>query len=221
MTYLCYQQSFDNQDCLKKHFISQHNIDRDNYFFQKLFTRHKHFILRKCFRCEYFHYNGREEKLNNFLSHYQQGGRPPAEDKPFNKIYFDENLQKYCITFDEHSNYHDFFNSQEIVSESLQVFENNFVPRLNLSRVNFKCTFMLINQQLAPAVGFAEFTSSRVWVMNIFEIVYFNDFIKSNLADNIKKKIIMNGITGSSCRFKRFDHICVTVDNDDVLPVDQ
>ena len=107
--------------------------------------------------------------------------------------------------------------------ESLQVFENNFVPRPNLSRVNFKCTFTLINQQLAPGLGFAEFTSSRVWVMNIFEmnIFYFNDFIKSNLADNIKKKIIMNGITGSSCRFKRFDHICVTVDNNDVLPVVQ
>ena len=59
----------------------------------------------------------------------------PDEDKPLKKTYFDRNLQKYCITFSEHGDFYDFYNSQEIISEFLTVFENNFVARPNTIRL--------------------------------------------------------------------------------------
>ena len=46
--------------------------------------------------------------------------------------------------------------------------------------------------------------------MNVYEGVYFNDFIKSNLTNGILKRVIMNGMSGSSWRFKRFYIHCTT-----------
>ena len=161
MKCLCCQQSFHNLNSLKDHYISHHDIDKDNYFFKKLFIGDRVFMQRKCFRCEHICYNEREEKIHYFLSHHQQGGRLPTGDKPLKKIYSNENLQKYCITFDEHSNYYYFFDSREIMSEFLQIFENNFAPRVNLGRVRFNCTFTLINRQPSWPVGFAELQPAK------------------------------------------------------------
>ena len=46
--------------------------------------------------------------------------------------------------------------------------------------------------------------------MNVYEDVYFNNFTKSNLANDILERVIMNGMSGSSWRFKRFDRLCIT-----------
>ena len=51
---------------------------------------------------------------------------------------------------------------------------------------------------------------------NVYEGVYFNDFIKSNLAQDILKRVIMNGMTGSSSRFKMFDRICLAINSDEI-----
>ena len=72
---------------------------------------------RKCFHCEYFCLNRRDEKSRNFLVHNQMGGRQPIEDNPFKKMFFDENLQRYCINFYEHGDYYDFYDSRELVSD--------------------------------------------------------------------------------------------------------
>ena len=92
MKFLCCQQYLDNLNSLKKHFISQHNVNPNNYFFKRLFTKDRVFSQRKCFRCDHFCYNGREEKIHHFLSHYQQGGKLPIKDKPLKKII----LSKTC-----------------------------------------------------------------------------------------------------------------------------
>ena len=59
----------------------------------------------------------------------------------------------------------------------------------------------------------------RVLITNIYEGVYSSDFIRSNLVEDIKKRIIMNGMTGSSWRFKRFDRVYITVNSNDVISV--
>ena len=48
----------------------------------------------------------------------------------------------------------------------------------------------------------------------MWEGVYFNDFIKSNLANDNLNRVIMNGMSGSSWRFKRFDRLCITVNSE-------
>ena len=113
---------------------------------------------------------------------------------PLKKHPFDENLKSYCISFFEHGSTYNFYNSQEVVSKLLMVFGNNFIP--------------------APRDGFAEITDSRIWQTNVYDGVYFNDFIKSNLSNNILKRVIMNGMSGSGWRFERFDRICITVNSD-------
>ena len=51
------------------------------------------------------------------------GGRQSIEDKPLKKTFFDENLQRHSINFDEHVDYYDFHDSQELFSDFLTVFE--------------------------------------------------------------------------------------------------
>ena len=176
-------------------------------------------MSRKCFRCDYFRVNNRDEKTYTFLSHYQQGGRQPIEDKPLKRTFFDENLQRYCIDFSEHSADYNFYDSRELVSDFMTVFENAFAPRADLRKVRFKCSFTIVNWQPATRTGFAEITDNRVWQTNVYEGVYFNDFIKSNLVQDILKKIIQNGMTGSSWRFKKCDRICLTVNSNELMEI--
>ena len=96
------------------------------------------------------------------------------------------------------------------------MFENNFIPNADLRQSKFKCSFTIVNRQPATRDGFAEITDSRIWQTNVYDGVCFNDFIKANLANNILKTVIMNGMSGSSGRFKRFDRICTTVNSDDL-----
>ena len=140
--------------------------------------------------------------------HYQLGGRQPTEGKPLKKKLFDENLKRYCINFLE------FYNSREAVSEFLTVFENNYTHNADLRQSSFKSSFTIINPQPAPRDGFAEITDNRIWQINVYEGVYFNYFIKSNLANDILKIVIMNGMSGSSWRFRRFDRLYITVNSD-------
>ena len=96
------------------------------------------------------------------------------------------------------------------------MFENNFIPNAYLRQSRFKCSFTTVNQQPAPRDGFAEITDSRIWQTNVYDGVYFNDFIKSNLANDILKRVIMNGMPGSNERIKRFDRICITANSADL-----
>ena len=92
----------------------------------------------------------------------------------------------------------------------LTVFENDFIPQPNLSRVRFKCSFTIINCHPAPRVGFVEVTNSKVWQTSVYEGVYFNEYVKANLARDILKHVIINGMSGSSWRFKKFDRLSLT-----------
>ena len=122
-------------------------------------------------------------------------------------------MQRFCINFNEHSHFYDFFHSQSVVSDFLTVFENNFVLRNSIVSL-FECSFTIINHQPTPRVGFVDILESCVWQTDVYSEIYFNDFGKSDLANNILKRVIVNGLTGSSWRFKRFDRICITINSD-------
>ena len=91
-----------------------------------------------------------------------------------------------------------------------------FIPRVDLRHVRFKCTFTILNSQPAPRAGFPEIVDSRVWQTNIYDGVYFNDFIKTSFAQTILKRVIVNGVTGSSWRFKSLDRVCLAVNSDEI-----
>ena len=125
----------------------------------------------------------------------------PFEEKPLKIGYFDKDLQKHCITFTEYGKFYDFYDPRELISKFLMAFEQNFVPRQNLEKVRFKCSFTIIKRQPPPAVGFIELNGARVWVTNFYEGVYSNDFIKTEITNDIKKRIIFN---------ERFDCLCIS-----------
>ena len=69
------------------------------------------------------------------------------------------------------------------MSDFLTVFENNFIPNADLRfKSKFKCSFTIVNRQPALRNGFAVITDSRIRQTNVCDGVYFNDFIKPNLA---------------------------------------
>ena len=69
--------------------------------------------------------------------------------------------------------------------------------------------------------GFVETIDARVWVSDLYEGIYFNDFIKAGIGNEIKKSIIHNGMTGSSWRFKRFDRLCISINREDQETIGQ
>ena len=94
-----------------------------------------------------------------------------------------------------------------------------FVPRANLRQVRFKCTFTIMNRQPPPAAGFVELTDSKVSQIDVYEGVYLNDFIKANLVEDILKRVIVNDMTGSNWRFKRFDRLCLAVNSNQIKEI--
>ena len=83
MKCLCCDSSFADQESLKDHYVDLHNVDENNHFFRKLFTRDNVFVLRKCFRCDHFCINRRDGKI--ITSCHITGGRQPTEDKLLKK----------------------------------------------------------------------------------------------------------------------------------------
>ena len=56
-----------------------------------------------------------------------------------------------------------------------------------------------------------ELESKRVWLTDVFTGRYFNQYINGEMKSNVLKRVIVNGATGSSWQFKRFDRILVIV----------
>ena len=214
MKCLCCDRNFDDKDAIKKHYIDVHNVDSLNYFFERLFLPDRRFQPRKCFRYEAFFVTEREEKIHSFLNHYRQGGRLPTKFKPMTKMRYDENLEKYSINIDEHREYYNFENSGELIDEFMTVFKQKFVPTDGRKSL-FKCSFTIVNSQPPLVQGSVETEDSRTWTTAVYDGVYFNDYIKFHLISHIKKRIIINGLTGSSWRFKIFDRLSISVNNFD------
>ena len=53
MKCLCCNQSFDDQFSLKEYYLTCHNVDENNYFFGKLFTR-EILCIKKMFSLQLF-----------------------------------------------------------------------------------------------------------------------------------------------------------------------
>ena len=49
--------------------------------------------------------------------------------------------------------------------------------------------------------------NTRYWTTERFKTNYFNDYIFYSLRENILKRVIVNGMSGSSWRFRRFIYL--------------
>ena len=86
---------FDNEEDLIEHYISCHNVDVNNRFFQKLSQQSRN--CSKCLRCNDF-WTIRDFKVkHDFFKHCNDGQSDLFEDKPVNIETFGKKL-KYTIS---------------------------------------------------------------------------------------------------------------------------
>ena len=95
---LC-SSTFQNQENLLNHYISYHNVDENNCFFQKLFQiKNNKSILKQCVRCSEFLTTEKHKSIHNFLKHYEEGKNVPFEEKSIDIVKF-HGLTIYSIEF--------------------------------------------------------------------------------------------------------------------------
>ena len=114
-------------DDIKKHYINYHRINKNNFFFQQLMINQNGFLNSDCIRCHEFMPTKKFMARHNFLKHYIDGERKPAEFKPIDVIKNKE-ITIYQITFKKHSNEYDFYNSHEVVDDFLLNVKRLFKP---------------------------------------------------------------------------------------------
>ena len=100
------------------------------------------------------------------MSHYQLGGWQLNRKQAFEKNIFWWKFEKVLHKFLEHGSFYNFYNSREVLSEYLTVFENNFLPYGDLRQSRFKYSFTILNQEPTPRDGFAEITDSLQFMDN-------------------------------------------------------
>ena len=196
-------------DDIKKHYTSYHKINENNFFFRQLFLNQNGFVNCDCIRCHKFITTKKFMARHNFLKHYIDGERKPAEFKPID-IKRNQEVTIYQITFEKHSSEFDFYNSTEIVEDFLFNVQRLYKPT---NKAVFKNSFFIENIQNAPIISpdIADIKSQRYWITGVYKGIYFNDFIAAGLRDDILKRVIANNLTGSSWHFNRFVFLNVKV----------
>ena len=97
-----------------------------------------------------------------------------------------------------------FFDSEKFVDVFLKVVDKNFEVD---DQVEVQCALSLTNFQRPQDEFSAEIIDQRSWLIDVYPCVYFNEFVTYSLKQDILKRVIINGITGSSWRFKRFNKL--------------
>ena len=197
---------------LENHYINFHNVDKENNYFKKLLKENNDvFVGERCSKCDEFIPTAEYKKSHNFLKHYKDGKELISDEKPISIVEIGNNIRKYEIKYSEHSSYYDFFNSEKVVDDFLsnvrrKIKRRNeyFLIRSGFSIENFQPVLDSYNEPLKD---------TRYWSTNPIETKSFNDFVYFNVRESILKRVINNGLTGSSWRFNRFVYINIKTFN--------
>ena len=83
----------------------------------------------------------------------------------------------------------------------------------------YKCLFIIANYQSAAVEGGLPISDCRFWSTKTYEGFYFNDFVKTSLISDIRKRVIVNGVTGSSWQFNRFQLLSISINTKEDLAI--
>ena len=135
--------------------------------------------------------NSRTRKSHTVLLHYNQmGGNMRNQQLPIN-ILRRGAIKYFSINYNQHKNFYNFFQEQ-IVDD----FLNSVYKRLDTNdQYKIQGYAETINQQQGEFI-IAE--STRVWLTNTYTASHFNEYVHSSIKSEIVKRIIVNGLTGSS-----------------------
>ena len=137
-----------------------------------------------------------------FFFHYgtkKQFGGSKSTVLPIN-ILKQGSITYFSINLTQHKNFYDFFTS-DIVDDFLQSVYEVYLPQ----EKKIQAFFEIINQQRGEVI----LEDNRAWLTNSFNTKDFNTFIQGEIKNEIIKRIIANGQSGSSWFFKRFERLTI------------
>lgn len=143
-----------------------------------------------------------------FLYHYNQLGGARNDRGARLNVLKRGQITHYSVNFRQHNAHYDFYSS-DMVDVSLDAVHRTFTPQRNLI-YKFQAYFEIVNQQRTPDND-NFLTENRSWITNVLRFKYFNESLRGELKDEITKRIINNGLTGSSWFFKRFERLNIIV----------
>ena len=118
----------DDLDKIEEHYVNYQRINKYNFFFRQLMLNKDALLNIECIRCQKFIATKKYLSQHNFLEHYIDGEKKPAEFKTID-ITKDNDIIIYNINFEKHSNEYNFYNSQELVDEFLFNVKSRFKPK--------------------------------------------------------------------------------------------
>ena len=198
---------FSKDDNGKKHYIEYHGVNDQNAYFLDLFEpdtlERKRSHYRANFRA------CRMKKNHMFLYHYDRlrmgGAGQRALGLPLN-ISKRGQITYYSVNFEQHKDYLDFYSS-DMIDVFLDSVRKAFQLQNNLT-YKFQGYFEIINQQRGPEFNL---TDKRPWLTNVYHFKYFNAFVRVEIKNEMMNRIIVNGQSGSSWFFKRFNRLSIIV----------
>ena len=142
--------------------------------------------------------------LFHYGKHQQMGGNrgPRTSALPINVLKRGP-ITYYSINFNQHKKFYNFFSSGIVDAFLESVYEIYRPTKEN----KFQGYAEIVNQQRGEIIS----KDKRVWLTNSFNSKHFNDFVRGEIRDEITKRIIVNGQSGSSWYFKRFERLSVIV----------
>ena len=187
-----------SDETLRSHYTWQHLVNENNSYFQDLFVPDTN--LKRCDICLMDFKNSRIKKNHMFLLHYNQtGGSRMNQQLPVNVLRRGP-VKYFSINYQQHKN--DFF-QESVTDDFLQAVYNNFVSN---NEYKIQGYAEITNQQQED---FIVSESTRVWLTNTFTTHHFNPYVRGSIKIEILKRVIVNGMTGSSWCFKRFQRLTI------------
>ena len=169
---LC-SSKFQDQKGSIDHYLSYHNVDANNWFFQKLFQTKSKAFLKNCVRCNEFITTDRPKRVHDFLMYYDEGKSIPFEEKPIDIARY-LGLKIYSIEFKKYSSFYNFYDSEKCVDNFLRNVKYRF--EINHKKW-FKCSFNIENTQNSIRSDLEPLLNTRYWTTETYDSIYFNDFI--------------------------------------------
>ena len=196
----------------KSHYLKYHKVDENNLFFKKLIDQRNNVIHgRKCKDCNEFVFSNKT--IHDFLKHYDRGFLENelidfSVDKPLNITKIGD-IEKFEITFKEHSSSYDFFDSVTVVEDFLNAVKNK-IPRYSAG-VLIRARFSIENIQQALDNYKEPLIQTRYWSTEPIQTKSFNDFVYFKTRESMLKRVINNRLSGSAWNFHKFNYLNVKV----------
>ena len=207
--FLC-SSKFDSSLQLEYHYLNFHKVNPDNKFYQNLINLDKKnkYLFQKCLRCSELLPTTKFKTIHEFVQHYSDGNQELPENKPIN-IEENKLFTKYSIDIKNFGNFYDFYDSERVISDFLNNVKTRF--QIENDHVIIKGSCVIENIQHSILDDIPPLKDTRYWSTDAYTVNYFNQFVYYNLAEDYSKRVINNGLTGSSWVFNRFINLSLTV----------